>query len=104
MTDDTPAPVPALIAEAKRQAPAPLRATLGERIGGLVRYQPLRALWRARVAWLLYSRWNRPLGDPYRMSLLEEWRYAFGLAEMLDDFGYLSPAEAIDEDRYNWED
>lgn len=102
-----------LIAEARRQGPLAdrLLAALGYRWGAsglkrlVVATRPLRWLWQAKCALILHRRWNAPVGHPDRIALLGCWGYAAGLAEMLDEpsYGYLSPTEAIDEDRYYWE-
>jgi len=101
-----------LLAEAKRQRRAgmPLwRAIYSEGLvlaGMALRHRPLRWVWQARTAWLLYTRWNAPQGSEHRMTLRQDWCYAGSLAEMLDEAGegVLWPRDAIDEDRQYWED
>lgn len=90
-----------LIAEAKRQNR--YMPSIAARLVALAKYQPLRALWCARTAWLLFTRWNAPQGHEARATLWQEWSYARGLAEMLDDYGPMFPTEAIDSDRQYWE-
>lgn len=105
-----------LIAEARRQKHLPLldrilaglgyRGDRGEMKRQIVATRPLRWLWQARCALILHRKWNLEPGNPNRVSLLGNWHYAASLAEMLDEtnWGYLSPVEAIDEDRQYWED
>ncbi len=97
--DDTFA---ALIAEAKRQNL--YKPSIAERLMELARFQPFRTVWRARAAWLLFAKWNAPKGHEARATLRQEWEYSGSLAEMLDDYGPMSPSEAIDTDRQYWED
>ena len=76
-----------------------LRAEIAKR-------RPFRWAWQAKCAVLLYTKWNAPKGHEARSTLWQEWIYARGLAERLDEAGegYLSPSEAIDDDREYWED
>lgn len=109
MREDTE--IKALIAEAQRQRRRRLSWWIRNSelvqvtAGRLVRRRPLRWIWQARAAWLLNTRYNRPLGHPDRVTLRWDWGYAAGLAEMLDepDGWYLSPDDAITEDMHNWE-
>ena len=96
-----------LISVAKRQNRRPsivvmLRSEAWVLLGRLVRHRPPRWLWQARVTWLLHLKWSPR--DTY--SLHENWEYAKGIAEYLDEAGdgYLSPSEAIEMDREYWED
>lgn len=74
--------------------------------GEIVRRRPFRWAWQAKCAFLLYSKWNAPKGHEARATMRQQWSYAGSLAEMLDEAeeGYLSPSEAIDEDRQYWDE
>lgn len=89
----------ALIAEAKRQNR--YKPTLSKRLIAVAKYQPFRAIWCARVAWLLHRRWNAPKGHEARCTPWQSWLYAQTMAEMLES-GPLFPLEAIDIDRTYW--
>lgn len=73
--------------------------------GEIVRRRPLRWVWQAKCAWLLHTKWNLSIGHADRSTVRQSWKYAQGLAEVLDEpgDGYLSPSEAIDADREYWE-
>lgn len=74
--------------------------------GEIVKHRPFRWLWIIATAWQLYSRWNAPRGNICRMTFWQHLQYANSMAEMLDTpgEGYLSPSDAIDEDRHYWSD
>lgn len=61
-----------------------------------------RFVWSIPTAWQLYRKWNAPVGHPCRHTLYQQWQYAMGLSEMLIDEDYISPSDAISEDRHYW--
>lgn len=112
-----------LIAEAKRQrrnSPPPVYLSAKDKIlwrlgwlddgfvlkGEIARRRPFRWAWQAKCAVLLYTKWNAPKGHEARATIRQQWSYAGSLTEMLDEAGegYLSPSEAIDEDRQYWDE
>lgn len=70
----------------------------------LFRYRPFVSLWQLRCGWLLWRYWNAPKGHPDRHTFWQAVNYAASLSEMMDDAGFLSPSEAIAEDRHYWTD
>lgn len=67
----------------------------------IMRRRPFRWLWRLRATVIMHRFF--PLdeqGEPN--GWLSDWRYSETLASYLDD-DYLSPRDAIDEDRQYWE-
>jgi hypothetical protein len=112
-----------LIAEAKRQrrnSPPPAYLSFVDKalwhlgwldgwyvlMGEVAKRRPFRWAWQAKCAALLYTKWNAPKGHEARSSIRQQWSYAGTLAEMLDEAGegYLSPSDAIDEDRQYWDE
>jgi len=89
-----------LIAEAKRQNR--YKPTIAERVIAFAKYPPFVLIWRARVAWLLQTKWNAPKGHEARCSLIQNWQYSKSMTEYMDD-GPLFPSEAIEIDREYWE-
>lgn len=69
----------------------------------LARQKWFLALWSLRTGWLLWYKWNAPRGHEARCSLIQQIQYAWCLTDMMED-GYMSPSEAIDEDRHYWTD
>ena len=69
----------------------------------LAQWRIFRVFWAIPVAWALHFKWNAPYGHEMYNSMYRDWIYAFALSDMLND-GYLSPSDAIDEDRHYWTD
>ena len=66
------------------------------------RHRPFVWLWSLRCGWLLWRHWNAPKGHGGRYTFVQCVNYAASLSEMMDDAGFISPSEAIDEDRHYW--
>lgn len=70
----------------------------------IMRRRPFRWFWRLRATLIIHRHfpWNE-WGEPYGWR--SNWIYSETLASYLDDDcdDYLSPREAIDEDRQYWE-